>query len=287
MVIISGAEGIADLDTQADNSDSQGRELASIKAQLFSVLRASTEHAICLTDGEFEILEINPVAEQLFRCKSADVIGGKFTDLANRIDLKLPSEKGITAVIKEMGRWESELATMDEAKPDGDSRTIYIAISGVQDQQGGGSGYVVVARDVTEQLERERNLVESQRMESVGLLAGGIAHDFNNILMGILGYASLAKDQIGKEQKAYRMVSIIEQSAERAASLTKQLLAYAQGGKLQSVPIHLDDMVTEMLEILGSNLHKNVVVKRDIAENLPFVLADPAQLQQVIMNLCL
>jgi nitrogen-specific signal transduction histidine kinase/CheY-like chemotaxis protein len=130
-------------------------------------------------------------------------------------------------------------------------------------------------------------MLESQRMESVGLLAGGIAHDFNNILMGILGYASLAKDILGTEHDAYRMVNTIEQSAERAAALTSQLLAYARGGKLQTVPVDLELLISEMLNIIGSNIPKSITIQRDEKSDLPNIMADPSQIQQVIMNLCL
>jgi len=124
-------------------------------------------------------------------------------------------------------------------------------------------------------------------MESIGLLAGGIAHDFNNILMGILGYASLAMDRMAPDHPAQRMLKTIVASAERATALTRELLAYARGGRHQDCPVKLDEQVAELVNILRTSLPKGVKVTQDFAVDLPYVMADPAQIQQVIMNLCL
>src|SRR5690606_5661039 len=131
-----------------------------------------------------------------------------------------------------------------------------------------------------------RELLRSQRLESVGMLASGIAHDFNNILMAILGNASIAKDKIGKDHEAQRFLNIIEQCAERASALRTSRMRYARGEKSDWVPIHLPDHVDELLNIISTGLPGHVMIEKDF-ENVPPIEGDSTKLQQVIMNLCL
>lgn len=131
-----------------------------------------------------------------------------------------------------------------------------------------------------------RELLHSQRLESVGMLASGIAHDFNNILMAILGNASIAKDKIGREHEAFRFVNIIEQCAERASALSNSLMRYARGEKSDWIPIFLPDHVDELLNIISTGLPGHVIIEKNFQTVSP-VEGDATKLQQVIMNLCL
>ena len=131
-----------------------------------------------------------------------------------------------------------------------------------------------------------RELLRTQRLESVGMLASGIAHDFNNILMAILGNASIVKDKVGKEHEAYRFLNIIEQCAERASGLSNSLMRYARGEKSDWIPIILPDHVEELLNIISTGLPGHVIVEKDF-ETVQPVEGDATKLQQVIMNLCL
>ncbi len=129
-------------------------------------------------------------------------------------------------------------------------------------------------------------LRDLQKMESVAMLAGGVAHDFNNILVGVLGHAALAREEVPADSPAQRSLEVIEDSAERAVGLTSQLLAYARGGKQNPVPVDLRSLVADLLDMLGAVLPKAVKVQCLLPEGFSSVLADPSQMQQVIMNLC-
>jgi len=154
-------------------------------------------------------------------------------------------------------------------------------------------GSVVTFLDITEKrkAEAEREQLEkqvqhSQRLESLGVLAGGIAHDFNNLLAAILGNASLVKSNVLKAPlKAKERVERIIQSAEKAGVLCKQMLAYSGKGQFILKPINLLDAVEEMTHLLEVSIDKSVVVKYHLSEELPVVMVDEAQVQQVIMNL--
>jgi PAS domain S-box-containing protein len=138
--------------------------------------------------------------------------------------------------------------------------------------------------------EEERNLFESklqhtQKLESLGVLAGGIAHDFNNLLMAIIGNAELALMDISHANPARQAVMEIEAVSRRAADLCRQMLAYSGKGKFVVEPISLNDVISEIGQMLGVSIPKNVVLRYNLAENLPAVEADVSQMRQVLMNL--
>ncbi len=139
-------------------------------------------------------------------------------------------------------------------------------------------------RDLTERRKFERELQDTQKLESLGLLAGGVAHDFNNLLTGILGNASLVYSEIGDNPLRPRLREIVSAS-ERAADLTRQLLAYAGKGRFVVEPISLSDMIKEILVLVQTSIPKNVDLKVNLTPGLPPIEADVAQIQQLIMNL--
>src|SRR5580658_4332155 len=132
---------------------------------------------------------------------------------------------------------------------------------------------------------RDEKLLEKQKLESLGVLAGGVAHDFNNLLTGIMGNASLAVETLPPNSPAQRMLQDVVDASDRAAHLTKQLLAYAGKGRFVIQPMDLSDAVRDVSHLIQSSIPKNAQVQLDLAANLPCVEADAAQIQQLVMNL--
>jgi len=132
---------------------------------------------------------------------------------------------------------------------------------------------------------KDDRLRQSQRLESIGILAGGVAHDFNNLLTGILGNASLILDDVAASHAARDRAKGICSAAQRAAELTRQLLAYSGKGKFIVEPIDLSSLVRDVSLLIGLSIPKNVFLHLDLAEALPAIEADSSQIQQVIMNL--
>ena len=146
-------------------------------------------------------------------------------------------------------------------------------------------GRVWSFRDITQQRQLEQQFFQAQKMESVGTLAGGIAHDFNNILGGILGYASLMKSKITEDHVFFKHVDTIEKGAMRAAELTAQLLAFARGGKYDTRPVDLNEIIGETFGIIGRTFDKSIEIETRFDDALPVIEADAGQIQQVLMNL--
>jgi len=162
----------------------------------------------------------------------------------------------------------------------------------LEDASGTVIGLLGVYEDITERkraeeekLAMEKQLLQAQKLESLGVLAGGIAHDFNNILMTIIGNADLALMRINKESPVVNNLRKIEAAAAKASDLAKQMLAYSGKGKFVIDNINLNRLLEEMLNMLQISISKNVILRLNLHEHLPTVEADVTQMRQVVMNL--
>jgi PAS domain S-box-containing protein len=145
--------------------------------------------------------------------------------------------------------------------------------------------FVAIRADITERKLAEESIRQSQKLESLGVLAGGIAHDFNNLLTSILGNCNLATMVLAAESPALPYLDQIEKATMRAADLSRQMLAYAGKGKVAIVRVDLNRLVREMTELLSVSLSKKALIRYDLSPVLPEIMADPTQMQQVVMNL--
>ncbi len=136
-----------------------------------------------------------------------------------------------------------------------------------------------------ERQDLERRMLDAQKLESIGLLAGGIAHDFNNLLTGIMGNAALAQELAIPETPIASCLEEIVKASERAAHLTKQMLAYSGKGQFFVEPVNLSDETEDVVRLVRASISKKITVDLDLPRLLPRVRADKGQLQQVVMNL--
>ena len=176
-----------------------------------------------------------------------------------------------------------------------DGVTLELLVSAVplRNSEGEATGCVATFQDLTqrnrqaaEKVEFEQRFRETQKLESLGVLAGGIAHDFNNLLTGVLGHASLVRRFIPPDDhRIDQSMEQIEKAANRAADLCKQLLAYAGKGKFQEHPLKLEELVRDTLALLEVSISKRAVLKVKCASDVPPIQADEIQLRQVLMNL--
>ena len=147
------------------------------------------------------------------------------------------------------------------------------------------TGYVVLLRDVTEQRRLEEQLRQAQKMEAVGKLAGGVAHDFNNLLTAIIGFSSLAVDEVPADSPAQQSLAHIRRSAEQAASLTRQLLAFGRRQILQPEVLDLGEVVGHVLPMLRRLIGADITITTDLGAGVPLHSCRPTQVQQVLLNL--
>ena len=168
-----------------------------------------------------------------------------------------------------------------------DSTPITVRCCGrrVNDENGAAAYFEVFAEDVTEKRVLEKQLRMAQKMEAIGRLSGGIAHDFNNLLGVIIGYSRVLKRELGADSALFEHALEIEKAGQRAASLTKQLLAFSRQQVLTPEVLNLNSLATDMEKMLPQLLGEDVEVTLILDTELGNVKADQSQIEQVIMNL--
>ncbi|MBI5211932.1 MAG: response regulator [Nitrospirae bacterium] len=231
------------------------------------------EHAIFRLDKEGAIIETNRKFDEL--CGGANEFCGLFTSHMNGLRLQKAASAGIK---------NSEERIMDSA---GNDLIVIMSVYPEFDEHGNITGFDGYFVDMTEKKRLEETLMQTQKLDSLGMLAGGIAHDFNNILTGVLGYASLSKSMVTEGDRLYKYIDTIEKSASRAASLAQQLLGFARKGKYFMTKMPINDLVKEVIAFLRETFDRSITIVVDTEENLPPIEGDSNQLYQAIMNLCI
>ncbi|MCP5050204.1 MAG: response regulator, partial [bacterium] len=169
---------------------------------------------------------------------------------------------------------------------DGERVCARVTATLVRDSRGQSTAYRGIIRDITEQKQLERQLIQAQKMEAIGTLAGGIAHDFNNILGVIIGYTELTMEDLEEGTLARRNIEHVLTASERATELVKQILAFSRQGERKRQPLKVSLIIKEALKLLRSSLPSTIDIRQNIRADSGLVLADSTQIHQVMMNLC-
>jgi PAS domain S-box-containing protein len=170
-------------------------------------------------------------------------------------------------------------------RKDGELYTEEATITPVRDADGNVVNFVAVKRDITDELKRERQFQQVERIEAVGQLAGGVAHDFNNLLTGIMNYVDLCLDRVSGDATLSGYLAQLKVDAERSANLTKQLLAFARRQEISPEVLDLNEVVSGTLDLLRRLIGEDIRLRwLPNPEPVP-VRVDPSQLDQVLVNL--
>jgi two-component system cell cycle sensor histidine kinase/response regulator CckA len=257
------------------------RARADTTAQRLAAIVESSDDAIVSKDLDGVILTWNGGAERIYGY-TADEVRGRPMSLLLPPDR--PDEE--TLILDQIKRGERvDHSETVRVRKDGRRIDVSLSISPIRDQDGIVRGVSHVARDISERKALERQLLQTQKLESLGVLAGGVAHDFNNLLTGILGNASLVADSLPPSNPNHRILEECVKAAERAAHLTRQLLAYAGKGQFVIEAVNLSSLVKEISTLVNTSIPRKVQVRLELQPDLPAIEADTGQLQQVIMNL--
>ena len=257
--------------------------------RLESKMLQSVGEAVIATDLSYGILFWNKAAERIYGWKSREVLGRNIMDVAPA-EQSRGQAKEIWAALHEAGRsWHGELLLRHR---DGHSFPALVTESSFLDDSGQLAGFIGVSSDISErkrtEAEREAleaRLFQSQRMETVGQLAGGIAHDFNNLINVISGTAFLVAEQLQAGDPVREDVREITRAADRAAALTRQLLAFSRQQIMQPKVLDLGALVLDLEGMLRRLIGEDVDLAVMAARGLGGIRADPGQIEQVIVNL--
>ena len=258
-----------------------GRAARALK-DLEDFKRALDEHAIvAITDGHGRITYVNDKFCAISRFSREELLGQDHRILNSGHHPKA-FMKDLWATILAGRVWKGEIK--NRAK-DGSCYWVEATIVPFLGEDGAPVRFVSIRADITQRKADEDGLRQSQKLESLGILAGGIAHDFNNLLTSILGNANLGALHLPAESPARSYLEQIEKASLRAADLTRQLLAFAGKGRLQMMEVDLNRIVEEMTQLMTVSVSKKALVRYDLAPGLPCISADPSQMQQLVMNL--
>ena len=239
--------------------------------------------SVFITDTNGTIQYVNPAFEQLTGYRREDAIGKTPRILkSGKHDASFYAEMWNTIT-----RGEAWLGRIINRKKDGSFFEVDGTISPVFDKSGKIINFVSIKRDVTHEAGLEKRLVQAQKMQAIGTLAGGVAHDFNNILTTIIGNAHMALLEIGKDGPLREEIEEIKEAGQRAASLTRQLLAFSRKQIIHPQIIDLNELLTGIEKMLGRLIREDVELSRISGPELWHVEADPGQMEQVIMNLAI
>src|SRR5882762_8585443 len=259
----------------------KAQEALSRSEASFRSLVEGAPHGIYRATMTGQFLEVNPALQRMLGYDSVQEL--LKADLATQVfrnsaDYERMNE--LLAKSKELKDIELEWK-----RPNGEP--IVVRCSGhYVDVKDGGPGYFEgFAEDVTEKRTLERQLRMAQKMEAIGRLSGGIAHDFNNLLGVIIGYSGVLKKSLDKSQPTYEYATEIEKAGQRAASLTRQLLAFSRQQVLTPSVLSLNSLVSDMEKMLPRLLGEDINVSLSLDSELGNVKADQSQIEQVIMNL--
>jgi PAS domain S-box-containing protein len=242
-------------------------------------LVTNAPYGICRCDADCKILDTNPAFRQMLGYTSSSELTGlhlgalyadtrQWFDLADSLRSGLPFN-GLTAEWKRQGGTSTAIRVSGCTVPDGDDGTVF----------------ELFIEDVSERRVLEQQLRQSQKMEAVGRLAGGIAHDFNNLLMVISGYSEFLLERLGPDPSLRSPAQEIASAAERASSLTRQLLAFSRKQMLAPRILDLNAIVTENSKMLTRMIGEDIDLVMVPHASLGAIRADSGQIEQVIMNL--
>jgi PAS domain S-box-containing protein len=249
--------------------------------RLLASVVESSDDAIIANSANGVIESWNSGAERLYGYKAEEIVSH---DIRELLPPDRPDEE--TEILARLRRGEQvEHFETVRLRKGGTPVEVSLTISPIRDESKQIIGASHISRDITQQKQTEEAMRQAQKLESLGVLAGGVAHDFNNLLVGIIGNASLALENIRADSPASRQIQGVIAAGERAAALTRQMLAYSGKGRFVIDRIDLSAYVREMIPLIEAAIPRTIELRLVLGEALPAIEADSTQIQQLIMNL--
>jgi len=252
-----------------------------------SVTLRSIGDAVISTDTKGYVTFMNPVAESLTGWSQDEAIGKPLNQVFLIINEKT-RERCDNPVEQVMATGVVQGLANDTILISKDGEEYVISDSGapIVDSDEKIIGVILVFRDVTEKITLQKQIIQSQKMESIGTMAGGIAHDFNNILYIIIGNTKLALNDVPEWNPAHFNLEEIKTASLRAKNVVRQLLSFIRKTEIKRRPLNIIPVIKDSLKFLRSTISLNIDIRQNIQDTADTVLADPTQIHQIMMNLC-
>ncbi|MEP7239437.1 MAG: PAS domain S-box protein [Devosia sp.] len=264
-------------------------ELKRSEEQFRYLVQAVTDYAIYMLDPNGIVTNWNAGAQKIKGYTRDEIVGQHFSRFYTDKDREAGEPQRALQRAASEGRFEKEGIRV---RKDGTRFWANIVIDPIRNEQGALIGFAKVTRDITERKQAEQalaqaneELLQSQKMEAIGRLTGGVAHDFNNLLMAISGSLELLRKRMPEDPKLLKLIDNAMQGAERGASLTQRMLAFARRQELKPEPLDVKLLVDGMTELLNRSLGPTIEIVGDMPGHLAPILIDANQLELAILNL--
>ncbi len=239
----------------------------------------SVQDMIVVIDRQRKVRRLNLAMAHRLGLSPKDVVGRECSFLFDQPDR--PGERSEEILAMTDGRYHSREISLPRLRGE-----FLVTASPLTHDDDAPLGTVFVAHDVTERKNLEMRLRQSQKMEAIGTLAGGIAHDFNNILGIIMGFAEMIEGEAAPETSLARRVDHILSACRRARDLVLQILTFSRQNEQEATPLHVGPLVKETLRLIRATVPNTISIVESVRPGRDTILAEPTQIQQIIMNLC-
>jgi PAS domain S-box-containing protein len=237
---------------------------------------------ILITELDGTIIYTNPACETIYGYGQEEIQGKKTQIFKSGYqDEEFFDKMGETLLSGKI--WRGQMSCK---KKGGGVVEVDVTVSPIKDDMDQIISFVSVSRDITQEIQMERELRQAQKMEAIGTLAGGIAHDFNNILAAIMGYTELATFQAPEESPVQVNLERVIVSTKRAKDLVRQILTFSRQTDQEIQPVQMKIIIKEALRMLRATLPSTIEFKSEILAKSDYIFADPTQIHQIMMNLC-
>lgn len=237
---------------------------------------------MALVNAERRITLVNRKICEILGYSETELLGIRFSDITHPDDIDEDADLVGQALA---GDFESYRREKRYLRSDGTIVDVNLTATIVHDQLGA-PNFLGMMEDVTDRKSAEAQLIQAQKLETVGTLAGGIAHDFNNILAPMMGYSELAMEHLGPGDINYRYIKRLDEGIGRAAELVKQILSFTRPSGGTKSQVHVGEVVEEALKLIRAAIPAAIEIKSTIEDQSISVAADPSHIHQIVMNLC-
>jgi PAS domain S-box-containing protein len=263
-------------------------ELAKSENQFKTLVGGVVDYALFMLDPSGIVANWNAGGERIKGYAAEEIVGQHFSRFYTPADQASGKPQRALQIARDTGKYEEEGWRV---RKDGSFFWASVVIDPIRNPAGELIGFAKITRDITERkraqeqlLQVQRQLAESQKLDALGQLTGGVAHDFNNLLMIIGGNINtIRRDNLNP--KSIRALQAIDIAAQRAATLTKQLLTFARRQAVQPKPIRIAERLTELQDVLKSGLGSHVALNFDLAVDVWNVVVDPGEFETALVNL--
>ena len=259
-------------------------ELRQSEERFRLLVEGVNDYAIFMLNPEGLVVSWNAGAERIYGFTAEEVIGNDLSRFHSFEDPQAETPQYALEQATAAGRFDEEGWRV---RKDGQRFRASSMTTALRDERGELWGFSRITRDVTERRELEHRLRHAQKLEAIGRLAGGVAHEFNNSATAILGYSSLVIDKAQDNQQLRHYAEEIHKAGLRAASVTRQLLAFSRQQILQPAMLSLNEVVTDIEKMIGGLIGENIRLLTTLDPYLGVVKADSGEMEQVIINLAL